>query len=166
MSKILESMALVPAIIPVDLMTAANDGDWVNLKHYNRCLVVLYKAAGTAGNDPIFKLQQATAAAGTGAKDILFTRVYSKLHATDVGTVEDFTQASQTAATSYTDATSAEKQGMIAVEISADMMDVAGGFTFLRLDIADVGAAANLGCAFYILFEPRYQGADMPSAIA
>ncbi len=164
MSKILETLNLISAIIPVDGSAAANNGDWVSLKDYRKVVAVLFKGIGTAGDDPIFKLQQASDVSGTGAKDLLFTRIYEKV-GTQTSTA-GWTVVTQAAATSYTNAASAEAQAIIAVEIDASMLDVDGGFDCVRLDIADVGTNAQLISAFYVMADPRYAGAAMPSAIA
>lgn len=162
--KFLQTANIVSAFVPVDMQTAANDGDWVSLANYQRCVAVLFKGIGTAGDDPVFKLQQATSAAGAGAKDLLFDVIYKKVGTqTGIGT---FTRTTQSAATSYVDATSAEAQAIIAVEIDAEDLDVDGGFKFVQLSVADVGGNAQLGCGFYLMLDPRDAGATMPSAIA
>ena len=155
---------IVSAFVPVDMKTGANTGDWVSLADYHRCVAVLFKAAGTAGDDPVFRLQQARDNIGSGVKDLNFTTVYSKV-GTQTG-IASFTRTTQTAATSYTDATSAENQALIAVEINAADLDVNGGFTHVLLSVADVGVNAQLGCAFYLMLDPRQQGKTLPSAIA
>lgn len=160
----LEGMDIVPAIIPVDLSGAANAGDWVNLRDYEGLIAVLFKGIGTAGQDPVFTLEQATAAAGTGAKALTFTRIRSKVGTlTAVGT---WTLTTQTAAGTYTDAVSAEAEAVIAVVVRAAELDINNGFTWVRLSIPDVGAAAQLGCGFYILYGGRYKSASPLSAIA
>lgn len=163
-AKFLETANVQMAIVPVDLGTAANNGDWVGLINYGRVVAMLVKGIGTAGQDPIFKLQQAQDNAGTGVKDLLFTTIWSKV-GTQTG-LATFTKTTQTAATSYTDAVSAEAEAIIAVEIRAEELDVANGFTHVRLDIADVGAAAQIGGAVYILLDPRDAGSTLPSGIA
>lgn len=162
-AKFIENNQLVAGIIPVDLAGGANAGDWVSLKQYGHVTCVLYKAAGVAGDDPIFKIQQATAVAGTSAKDLLFDTVYTKTGTlTSVG---QFTKVTQTAATSYTDATDAEKQAVYVVEFDAEDLDVENGFDCIQMSVADVGSGgAQLGCGFYILSNPRYT--PPPSAIA
>jgi len=163
--KFLEGADIVSAFVPVDMQTADNNGDWVNLKNYGRCVAVLFKAAGTAGQDPVFKLQQAKDAAGTSAKDLLFDTIWKK-----VGTltgIAGFTKATQTAATSHTDTDSAEASSIMAVEIKASDLDVANGFTHVQLSIADVGGNAQLGCGFYIMLDPAFhRSAPLESAIA
>ena len=165
MKSFFETHQVQMAIVPVDLSTAANNGDWINVADYESVVCLLVKGIGTAGDDPVFKLQQATAAAGTSAKDLLFTKIYSKVGTqTSTGT---FTVTDQTAATSYTDATSAEAQAIIGVEIACDQLDVDNGFTWVQLSIADVGTnAGQIGGAVYILNGPRYPQATLATAIA
>lgn len=163
--KFLQHATIESAFVPVDLATGANAGDWVSLENYERCVVVLFAEAGAAGEDPVFALNQATDAAGTGSKALTFTTIYEK-----VGTltgVTSWTRTTQTAAGSYTNAASAETEKIIAVEVKADELDVDNGFKFLQLSVADTGAtAAQFGCGFYIMLEPRYPQAAVQSALS
>lgn len=154
------------AIVPIDLATGANNGDWVNLQKYGGVTVVLAADAGTAGQDPEFKLQQATDNAGAGAKDLNFDTIYEKI-GTQTG-IGQYTKVSQTAATSYTNAASGEAENLIAVHISEDQLDIANGFTHLRLEVADTGATAGkFGCGLYIFDNPEHDvdGDQLESAI-
>jgi hypothetical protein len=162
-SNFLEGADIVSAFVPVDMQTAANNGDWVNLSRWGRCVAVLFKAAGTAGDDPVFTLKQATNAAGDNPKDLKFTTIWKK-----VGTqtaIDAFTKTAQTLAATHTDLVSAEAQGIFAVEIQAADLDSAGGFTHMQLSVPDVGGNAQLGCGFYIMLDPLYGGVSTPSAI-
>ncbi len=159
----LEKNQVVAAIIPVDLMTAANNGDWVSLKNYGRVAAILFKAAGTAGDDPVFTLRQATDVSGTNAKALPFTRIDSKV-GTQTG-IGQFTTTTQAAANTYTDLVSAEAQAIMVVDIKAEDLDADNGFDCVQLQIPDVGANAQLGCALYILHEPRNAKAQLDSAI-
>ena len=157
--KFLQMADIVSAFVPVDMQTGANDGDWISMANFSRVLCVLFKGAGTAGDDPIFKLQQATDNAGAGAKDLNFAVIYEKVGAQ--ASTLDFTRVTQTAAASYTNTASAEVEAIIAVEIQADELDVDGGFDHIQLSVANVGGNAQLGCAFYIM-----DGAAYPQQIA
>jgi hypothetical protein len=157
----------VAGIVPLDLQTA-RDGDWVNLKNYSGCEIVVFKGAGTAGDDPDITIEQATDAAGTDAKVLnAITRVHKKQGTlTAVGT---WTTVSQTADELYdADATSAEEQALYVFSFATEMLDVDGGFDWVRVRIADVGTNAQLGCALYVLVGPRYPSApaSLPNAIA
>lgn len=159
---ILEKMQIVSAWVPVDLQTAQN-GDYVSLKNYGRCAIVFFAAAGTASDDPTLTLTQAQDVSGTGAKALNFTRIDVKQGTlTAVGT---FTTVTQAAGNTYTDATSAEIQKIWVVDVKAEDLDKANGFDCLRLACSDIGSNAQLGCALYLLHEPRYASATLPSAI-
>lgn len=159
-----ETVQIVSAIVPVNLATAANDGDWVSLKNYERCTVVVFKGAGTAGDDPVITLKQATDVSGSGAKALNFTRVDKKV-GTQTG-IGSYTTATQAAGNTHTDDVSAEAEGLFLIEIDASNMDVNNGFDCLQVSIPDTGTNAQIGCALYILRGARYSAAGLPSAIA
>lgn len=159
-----ETAQIVMAIVPVDSQTGASNGDWVSLKNFDRCTVVLIKAAGVAGDDPVLTLRQATDVSGSGAKALTFTRIDAKVGVqTGIGS---FTTTLQAAANTYTDQVSAEAQAIMCVEVQASDLDVSNGFDCVQLQIPDTGAAgAQLIAAIYILRNPRFAGAGLPSAI-
>lgn len=155
----LEHNEIAAAFVPVDTQTAANPGDYICLKGYEGVAIVFFKAAGTAGDDPVITVNQATDVAGSGAKSLNLTK-----HRQKQGTltaVTSWTEVTQAAGASITlNATSAESQGLYVIDIKASDLDVAGGFDCLMVNVADTGSAgAQLGCAFYILYGPRYAGA-------
>lgn len=155
---------VVAGIVPVDLSAAANDGDWVNAQAAEAVTVLFFAAAGTAGQDPVFTLQQAQDNAGTGAKDLNFTKISHK--AGTLTAVPNWTEVEQTAANTYTNATHAEVQKIYAVTIQTREMDASGGFNHLRVQIPDVGAAAQLGCALYLLHQKYVEApGDEPSPL-
>jgi hypothetical protein len=159
----LEKVQIAAAFVPVDMAAQANDGDWISLKNYGRVAIVLFKAAGTAGQDPIFTLRQAQDVAGTGAKALKFDRIDTKVG--NLNAVGTFTKKTQVAADTYVDDTSAEAQAIMVVDIKAEDLDLANGFDCVQLQIPDVGAAAQLGCGLYLLHEPRYGKSPLDSAI-
>jgi hypothetical protein len=160
-----EILNLHPAILPVDSQAAAASGLVVSLKGYAGVCIFLQKKAGVAGDDVVFTLTQASAVAGTGEKALNFERIYEKLHATTVPGA--FTRVDQSAGNTYTNLTSGEKAGIIAVDIKAEMLDVDNGFDCVRLAIPDTGSGgAQLISASYILYGPRHGGSAMISPIA
>jgi hypothetical protein len=154
--RFLEGNQIISAFDPVDMSAAANNGDWISLKNYGRVVVVLFKKAGTAGDDPVFTLKQATDTAGTGAKALNFTTVYSKVGDLTAAGQNSFTKVTQAAANTYTDATSAENPAILVVEILAQDLDADGGFNAVQLSVPDVGANAQIGCGFYLLLDPTF----------
>lgn len=158
---------LVAGVVPVDLQTAQT-GDYISLKNAEGVLIVAFKGAGTAAQDPDFTLYQATTVAGGSAKvaaviDTIYTKQGAALTA-----VGSWTKVTQTASETYSaDATSAEEQAIYAIPVRADQLDVANGFDCIRVDVADVGNAAQLGCVLYLLYGLKYPSApeSLPSAI-
>lgn len=160
---LVEQVQIVSAIIPVDMSAAANNGDWVSLKNFSKCTIVFFKGAGTAGDDPVMTVRQASDVAGTGAKALTFTRIDAKV-GTQTG-VGLFTKVTQAAANTYTDTVSAEAQGLFLIEIDSHDLDVANGFDCVQFQIPDVGTNAQVGCALYFLWPAKYAGPSMLSAI-
>jgi len=165
--EFLESHDIIPAFMPVDLSTAANTGDRVNLQNYERCIFVLLASSGTAGDDPIITAQQHDAATSGNSKALNFTRIRHKVGATDIDAVGQFSLVEQTAASSYDSATidGAENETLIAVEVQAQDLDTDNGFTFVSFNVADVGSNAQLGAGFYILQGAAYVNEINQSAI-
>lgn len=163
-SLLAERVQVVAAIVPVDLAGAANNGDWVSLKEYQRLSIVVFKAAGTAGEDPIITLQQAQDVSGTGVKALDFTRIDEKVGAqTGIG---QFTTVTQAAANTYVNTVSAEAQSVFVIDVLPETLDTNNGFDCVRVVIPDVGAAAQLGCALYLLDGARQApNGVLPSAI-
>ena len=165
MSRLTDRILVVPAFNPVDLQGGANDGDWVSLGKYREAIAVLFKDAGTAGDDPTVTLEQAQDFAGAGAKALTFTEIFRRQNA-NIFTVGQRTKVTQAAAATYTDAVSAELEAVWEIPIRASMLDGDNGFHTFRMRVADVGSNAQIGAAFYILGEPRYAQEILPSAIS
>jgi hypothetical protein len=162
-TRLLESINLVSAFPPADLNTD-KDGDYVSLKHYEGCLVVVTKAAGTAGDDISLKLDQATAVAGTGTKALTFNHVYAKVGTgTATGTFTKYTGTAtddlDTVSAFGTDLLADDVEAMFVVDVRASDLDVSGGFDCFRLTIeGDDLSNACIGHALYILYGARYPG--------
>lgn len=168
-----EKCQIVPLIQPVDLAAGANTGDWVSLKGYNRCAIILIKEPGTAGNDPTITLLQATAVAGTSSKALNITDVRKKQAATDLTAVGTFTKSTSGSPASndtfstntWTNSDLAEQSAVVVIDILAEDLDIDNGFDCVSVTIADVGTTGQLGAVLAILHDPRYAEATLPSAI-
>jgi hypothetical protein len=159
-----EQCQVVAGIIPIDFETGANNGDWVDMALFDRCTVIIYKAAGTAGDDPVITMKQATDVTGGTNKALNFTRIDAKV-GTQTATGA-FTTVTQAAGNTYTDTVSAEAQALWLIEFQASDLDVNGGYTCLQVSVPDTGSAgAEIGTALYILRGARFGGAGLPSAI-
>jgi hypothetical protein len=161
---ILEKLQIVSAILPLDLQTA-RVSDIVSMKNYGRCAVVIFKGVGTAGDDPTYTLEQCTDVTNSqsDAKALNFTR-YDMKQGTQTG-IGTFTTTTQAAGNTITNLTLAESENVCVIDILAEDLDVENGFDCVRLSISDVGTNAQLGCALFLLHEPRYASGTLPSAI-
>jgi hypothetical protein len=163
----LERMQIAAAIAP-QALTTARTGYVASFKNYRRILVVFFKGIGTAGDDPTITLLQGTDIAFGTSKAINFTKVWTKMDLTKLSDVGQWTETTQSAANTYTDATSAEQMAIWAIEVKAEDLDVDNGYDCIRASISDVGTNAQYGCVFYIGLDPLYPAspANMRSMIA
>jgi len=160
---LLEKVDIVSGIVPINL-GSARTGDVVSLKNWGRCAIVFFKAAGSASEDPTITVEQCINVAGSSNKAITFTRIDTKQGTlTSVGT---WTEVSQAAANTYTNATASENQAIWVIEVKAEDLDVDNGYDCITCSIADAGSVNQLGAVLYILHEPRYAKAGGVSAIA
>jgi len=163
--EFLEGNQIVMGFPPADVWASASQtSDFVSLKNYDRCLCVFMAGAGTAGADTTVTLTQATAVAGTGEKALTFTKVKTKQGAS-MAAIGTFTEVTQTAASTYTSATSGEAETMWAIDVKREDLDIANDFDCLRLSVSD-HTAYKAGTVFYILYDARHNLGDSLSAIA
>jgi hypothetical protein len=152
---LVEQAQICCGFVPVNLATAANPGDWISMKNFERLTVIFFAAAGTNGEDPTLTLEQATAVAGTSAKALNFTRIDTKQGA-DLFAIGTFTTVTQSAANTYTNTDAAENQKIWVVDVKAEDLDVDNGFDCVRASISDVGTSAQIGALLYIAWGAQY----------
>jgi hypothetical protein len=143
---------------PVDMQTGTNTGKRVSLKHASGVTIVLFKAAGTSGDNPVLTLQQHTASSsGTTASATIIDHYYLKSGTTLAGT-EAWTKVTQTAAATISDpgaaTTSGAQQQIVAIPVRGEQLS--DGYKYVSLNIADTGTNAQLGCVLYILHGLRH----------
>jgi hypothetical protein len=136
---------------PVD-MQAAQTGKRFHMRDCHAVDVVLFKAAGTAGDDPTLTLQEHTAyTSGTSANLVAIDKYWVKAEATLDGD-ETWTEVTQTAAATIADPggalTSAEEQQIVVFTIEAT--DLTDGYEWISVNMADTGTNAQLGCVLYL----------------
>lgn len=150
-TKFVETHAIEVSTVPIDSTGAAQAGDWYNLKYYGKIVFIIAQGAW-AGGTPAVTLEQATSAAGAGAKAVAFTKRWTKVALT--GTV-----FAETAVTANTFNLPATANTINVLEVNAEDLDVTGGFNFVHVAIASPGAAADLIAVVVILGDARYMGA-------
>jgi len=162
-----EKVQIASGFVPISMAAGANAGDWVSLKNFLRCAIVFFKAAGTAGDDPVITLLQATSVAGSNSKALNFTRIDSKQGAA-LTAIGQFTKTEQAAGNTYSNLTLAETQAIIVIDIKAEDLDIDNGFDCLQASVADVGTNAQIGGLLYLLHDPKFvdEAGLLPSAIA
>ncbi len=163
-----EQVHVVSGILPIDMATGANTGDWVSLKNYSRVTVLFFKNVGQAAQDPTITFQQALDVSGGTPIDLdVIDKVYVK-QATNLLATGTFTVATQTANNTYTEATAGEKALIWAIDFYADDLDIANSYDCFRVTIADMGTDTPntpFAAVLYLLWSPRYGEQALVSAI-
>ena len=167
MKKFDADTKIAVGLLPQDLATGtgAKSGAWVSLANYDSLTALYMSDVGTAGQDVTVKLQQATAAGGGGSKDLNAGQWFIAQNAT-VGDIGDALDTDGTAGEFEDDG---ETACVARIEVTADQLDVAGGFEFVRVHCTDAGTTAGkLGSVAYILRGARYAQAvvEQPSVLS
>ncbi len=164
-----EQVHVVSGILPVDMATGANTGDWVSLKNYGKVTVLFFKNIGKSGEDPTITFQQALDVSGGTPIDLdVIDKVYVKQAASNLLSTGTFTVATQTAGNTYTEGTAGEQALLWAIDFSADELDIANNYDCFRVTIADSGTGGPntpFGAVLYLLWQPRYAEQALVSAI-
>lgn len=152
-----EVFKIVEALEPAT-DAAGRTGDYVSLKNYRTCFIVLHITQGNAATIAI-TVEQASAVAGTGHKAITVpVPIWSNLDCAASDTL-----VARTAAVSYTtDAGVKHKQ--VIFQVDSSTLDIANGFDCLTV-ITGASNAGNITSAQYYLAGARFQQATPPAAI-
>lgn len=141
------------------LATTNGDCDYVSLKGYDRCTIVIAVDNAATVTGGAITLKQATAVAGTGEKALGFDYMWAN---TDTGASDTLTETAVTSDTFTTDTTD-NKNLLYVIEVKASDLDVANGFDCLRVD--SLLMANAVGFVQYILHDSRYASPVAISAI-
>lgn len=144
--RLLSGLDPVEAFGPLDITGAGADGDWV--KFTGQRMIVALHCGAWAGGTSAVTLQQATSAAGAGAKTLGFTKRF--LRAQGGLLVETAVAANTFNLDTAND--------LVLIEIDADQLDVNGDFAYVRVRAASPGANADLLEAAYWIGDLRYKG--------
>lgn len=128
-SRLGEQLAVLATFDPVSQAAATVTTGWVDARKFARITALLGVGVMTATSTVDAKLQQATTAAGAGAKDIANKAITQLLAA-------------------------GGNNRQVAIDLRDDELDVNNGFGFVRLSIT-VAAAASLINAMLIGAFPR-----------
>lgn len=145
--NLIEKVKIVEAITPQ--AGAAITGDYVSLKNAGHVTVLVHIAQGHADTVAI-TIEQATKVDGTGSKAI--ANAVPIYLVADAATSDAW--VAQTAAVGFTPS-AALKHKLVAFEIDAVSLDLAGGFDCITVKTA-ASNALNITSALYILSDLRY----------
>lgn len=160
--QLIEHAKFIQAIPPIDTTGAGQDGVWVSMKHFKNLAVVLQTGAWAGGTSAV-TLEQASDAAGTGAKAISFTS-YLKAYDTD-DTPDDAGAVTAVTSNTYTVGDNANVQ---VIEVRAEDLDINNGFAFVRVRTATPGSNADLIAGLYLLYNGDFAGkpTTLPSVLS
>ena len=141
------------------LATTNGDCDYVSLKGYSGCTILIQVDNATTVTGGAITLKQATAVAGTSEKALAFGTMLAN---TDAAAGDTLTETAVTSDT-FTTATTDNKNLVYVIEVDANDLDVANGFDCLRVDVLSMANA--VGAVTYILHGARYASPVAISAI-
>lgn len=150
-SRMIEFAKPISAGVPLNITGAGMDGDWVSLDNHRRAMISLQQGAW-AGGTPAVTLEQATSAAGAGAKALALTERWEGTSLTD-----DAYDRSVVTSDTFNLPNAANRINFL--EINADDLDTANGFKYFRCRVASPGANNDLLAMQYVLYDARYVAA-------
>ncbi|MEU4804319.1 hypothetical protein [Actinosynnema sp. NPDC023587] len=147
---------------PVDAQTAQT-GKRVSLRNAGGCTIVVIKAAGTAGDDHSYDLQQHTASSGGTTADLDIITSYHLKDEVTLDGDETWARLAQAVASEITEAgaagTSAEHEQILVIEIEATQL--ADGYDYISLNSGGEGSNAQLSTCIYLLRDLMAQRAPV-----
>lgn len=155
--RLIDKAKIVTGCPPALLTGAAGDGDFVSLKGYKKCSIVISILNATTVTGGAVTLLQATSVAGGGAKTLSFSTALRNIDCAASDALAAFAVSSDTFTTDATNS----KQLLYVIDVDARDLDQAGGFDCLRVDVAS--SVASVGSVMYYLHPMRFSTA--PSAI-
>lgn len=156
---------------PVDMQTGANTGKRISMRAGASLAIVVVKAVGTSGDNPVLTLQQHTAYTGGTSANLAAIDHYYLKTATTPGLVgsETWSRIAQTAAATISDPGGATTSGASAqiIVIPVHGAALSDGYTHVSLNIADTGTNAQLGTVLYLMHDLYQQRkpANLPAAL-
>lgn len=154
---------LIEQTKPVSLFGPAgastSTSDFISLKGYERCCVIISSLNGSTVTGSAVTLNQATDVANSGGKALAFATQYANI---DTGATDTLVETAVVSSTFTTNATNS-KSLMNVIEIKATDLDVNNGFDCFAVKLATSVNTTHTITA--ILYPARYGKATPPSAI-
>ena len=144
-------------IVPIDLAAGANTGHRIHLENYGAVAFVGYLNNGTAAEAPTFTLQEHNAASGGTSQNLAVIDKYYQKEEAALDGDETWTEVTQTAAATVTDADWDDANEVVVVfEVRAEQLS--DGFEWVSVNIADTGTA-HVGAVLAIMYDLKVQRA-------
>lgn len=142
---------VVTGLSPVDLESGAHSADIISLKNASGVAILVSLAAPGGGADDVtIHLNQCSAVAGTGRKDLAVTTEYYSKFGTQTAT-GSWTRVTQAASADVVLTGSGAAAAMAVIYVDTSKLDVDGGFDCLEVTIADAGAGGAIyGSILYV----------------
>lgn len=153
-AKIVQGSPIIGA-----LATTNGDCDYVSLKNFDRCTIIITVDNATTVTGGAITLKQASDVAGTGEKALAFDKMFANV---DTGAGDTLTETAVTSNT-FTTNTTNDKNLMYVIEVKAEDLDVANGFDCLRVDALSMASA--VGSVLYVLHGARTSPAGVSAII-
>ena len=120
------------------LDAAGNGGLWVSLRDYYKAVVLIETSGGTASDDLVISVNQATSNAGAGSKALSCVQRWRMMQAAALNQSAGgvYTLNTQSLGSSFTATGSAGQQSLVVFEINAHSLDATGGYYFVQASIA------------------------------
>ena len=129
-------------IAPVDSQTANMTGMRMSMQNCGGVMIVVFKAAGIAADDPTLTLYEHTAYTGGTSTVLTAITNYALKQETALDGDEIWVETAQTkASTLVGNATSAETQEIIVIDVRSEQLTA--GYTHISAYIADTGAGGT-----------------------
>ena len=152
-----ENAKIVPAINP-QTAAGAKSGDWVSLKNYERCAIIVMITQGASDTTAI-TVDKATAVDGTGNSDGITINHWWELE-DYAGLTEDLTKG--TAAASITSSATGSAASLYVIDIAAEEL---GAYDCIQVELG-ASSGSNVVSALYLLYNGRWQQATPLRAIS
>lgn len=158
-----ENSKIVPAF--QDQTGAAIAGDWISMKHYKKCLILVHEMRGANATATVLRVDKATSVAGadqsTGITLNNFWQVKDLASVTGdvgasalVGASDTWTKG--TAAASITSEVTQSVGEWYAIEIDgSELWSSTADYDCIQLQVVSSNGAHYLS-AWYILYEPKF----------
>jgi hypothetical protein len=152
-----KALKIVFMIEPKNWTGAAGTDEYVNMKAFEKVCFIIQTGAWAGGTAAV-TLVQAKDVAGTDAKALAFTKMYTNDGATTTDTLTETTVANNTF---NLDAVNA----LYVIEVNSAQLDVDNGFDCVNLHVASPGANNDLYSAIALCYGARYEDLTGVSAI-